>query len=198
MDQWVVRNAFRFVQDCRRTGNTSLKTIDINLSAAGILQHNFSDWLVDMARFYQVDPACVVLEITETAATIAHDLLAERMGRLLAHGFRFALDDFGAGYANLAQIMRLPFCIVKLDRSLLVSASGTESAGIVFEDTIRMFHRMQKLTVVEGVETREELARVQALDADHIQGFIYARPMPQCECTGFFAGENRVRVCRVL
>ncbi len=185
IDEWVIRHCCSFVQRYCLQTRLGLGTIEINLSAAGILQNFFPDKLLEITNSYGIDPSFIMFEITETAATTAHDLLSGCMTEMQMCGFRFALDDYGAGYANIAQVVNLPFYAVKLDRSLLVPQTYSKNTDVVFEDTLRMFRRMGKITVVEGVETEEEIARIRTLEADYIQGFVYAEPMPEKDFIAF-------------
>ena len=113
------------------------------------------------------------------------------MERMLRAGCRFAMDDFGTGYANLARLAALPFSIVKLDRSLL--HSGQERDVVLFEELLHMFHRIGLVTVAEGVETQSQALRVTRLGADLIQGFYYSRPLEEAAFARFLlarAGEG--------
>ena len=190
IDEWVIRHACSFAQQHRLQTRLGLDTLEINLSAAGILQHCFPETLLEITDSYGIDPSFIMFEITETAATTAHDLLSGCMAELQRHGFRFALDDFGAGYANITQVVNLPFYAVKLDRSLLVPATGGENTAVVFEDTLRMFKRIGKVTVVEGVNDRGEMERIRNLKADFLQGFACAQPMGSEEFVSFLAGQG--------
>ena len=98
-------------------------------------------------------------------------------------GFRFALDDFGTGYANFTQVINLPFYEVKLDRSLLYADKGEDDR--VLASIMKMLKRLGKRTVIEGAETAEQVERARLLEADHVQGFYYAKPMAAQEFIAF-------------
>ena len=172
MDELVVRRACEFIRDhdgaLRAAG---IETVEINLSALEFMHHRLPAWIRSILMEYRVDPKLLCFEITETAATESFELLKKCMQELSESGCRFALDDFGTGYANISQVIQLPFSIVKLDRTLLYGPK------VVLEDMARMFTRMERTTVIEGVETSEQAERMHAVQVDFIQGFYYARPM---------------------
>jgi EAL domain-containing protein (putative c-di-GMP-specific phosphodiesterase class I) len=85
------------------------------------------------------------------------------------------LDDFGTGFANLSQVVSLPFTMVKIDRELL------HGSKIVLEDLLRMFKRLGLTTVIEGIETEDQSLLLQSMDVDYIQGFYYALPMNEID-----------------
>lgn len=184
MDELVLKKACAFIRerDPRRT--LGLEMLEINLSALEFMHFRLPELLNEVVMQHGIDPEFVCFEITETAATESFDLLKESMLKLCQKGFRFALDDFGTGYANISRVIQLPFSMVKLDRSLLYGST------IVLEDLARMFARMGRFAVIEGVETPEQAAQVQAVQADYIQGFYYAKPMNEQDFIAFFRDHN--------
>lgn len=187
IDEYVIAEAYRFIRKYRLHKRFGLESIEINLSAAGILQQNLPWRLFEMGRKYGIPPDFLLFEVTETAATITNDVLAGCMDEMLKHGFRFVLDDFGAGYANITQVVNLPFYAVKLDRTLLSRNNTEETNDVVFKDMLFMLKRLHMVTVVEGVETREQLDRVIELRADYVQGFYYSHPLPAEEYIDFLS-----------
>ena len=85
------------------------------------------------------------------------------------------MDDFGTGYSSLGRLSVLPVDSVKIDRSLLLTASGGDKA--ILESAINLVKRLGVLSVVEGVETLEQLALVRQLGADSVQGYLFSKPI---------------------
>lgn len=171
MDEMVVHKACELIRDNDHYCNMGIKYLEINLSALEFMMGKLPQILKSIMSHYDVAPEFLCFEITETAATQSFELLRKSMEELKLMGCKFALDDFGTGYANVSNVIQLPFSIVKLDKSLLY---GTE---IVLEDMVRMFTRMKKTTVIEGVETREQAQRMKDMGVDYIQGYYYGKPM---------------------
>ena len=96
-------------------------------------------------------------------------------------GATIAIDDFGTGFSNLSMLQRLMPTIVKIDRSLLVSAEGNEQATAILEAAIHVGHALGAEVVMEGIETQSQADLALALHADLGQGFVFAKPMPIAE-----------------
>ena len=188
IDELVISMACDFLRRSAEGDSIRLDTLAVNLSAAELFQDSSHSLLQKAVRGNGIPPQTLCFEVTETAAAVHHDVLAKFMDRLIGEGYRFALDDFGTGFANLSQVAKLPFAVIKLDPSLLFNLD--ERSSIFFEDLLRMFARMGLQTVVEGVETAEQAARVNRIGSDYIQGFYYARPMPEAEFLAFMCSQS--------
>lgn len=175
IDEFVINEVLSFLSKIDIKKQFGIDTIEINLSAAEFISQGFFERFVEIFQQYDIDANMLVFEVTETAATISYDVMVEYMAKMNEMGIRFAIDDFGKGYANLTQVLNLPFSMVKLDRSLLISDSIND---VIFKDILLMFKKLDKEIVVEGVETKQDLTKVIDLCPDHIQGFYYAKPMP--------------------
>ena len=90
---------------------------------------------------------------------------------------KICLDDFGSGFANLSSILKLPFTIIKLDRSLLVNITTNSSSEIFYRNMVRTLQEMGYLIVCEGVETKEEATLLTKMSVNFIQGYYYSRPL---------------------
>lgn len=186
IDNLVISKTNNFILRHPELKELGLKHLHINLSAMEFSKD--LDGLIDsIVSTNAVSPEMLCFEVTETAAVIHRHILESFMQKMIGFGYRFALDDFGTGYANISLLAQLPFSMVKLDRSLLVSDMETER--ILFEDLLRMFRRMNLKTVVEGVETHEQAQRTSQLGADHIQGYFFCRPLPESEFMDFIQAQ---------
>lgn len=126
---------------------------------------------------YRIDPSRLVMEILETGADDEARLKdAVQLYRNL--GCKVALDDFGVGYSNFDRLWRLEPDIVKIDRSVMRSASQDPTARRVLHNMVRMIHECGAAAVIEGVEERRDALIALETDADFLQGFYFARPAP--------------------
>ena len=118
----------------------------------------------------------VVLEITERASLDRVNDLPGRIAALRRLGYRIAVDDLGAGYANLGVLATLEPELVKLDASLVrgIAASGAKQA--VLRSMVSLCAEMSMGVIAEGVETPAERDALAALGCDLLQGFLFARP----------------------
>jgi diguanylate cyclase len=171
MDLLVVEKVCKFIAEHNPKRTLGLDYLSVNLSAAEFLNVQMPEKMTEILNHYNIDPDFLIFEITETVATVNYDIVSSCMQEYRARGFRFALDDFGVGYANLSQVVGLPFSMVKIDRGLL------NGNLIVLEDLLHMFRRLELITVIEGVETFEHSELLKSMNIDYIQGFYYAFPM---------------------
>jgi EAL domain-containing protein (putative c-di-GMP-specific phosphodiesterase class I) len=125
-----------------------------------------------------MDPAALVLEMTEgifiddaaRAMTVLEDLKAL--------GVRLALDDFGTGYSSLAYLRQFPVDIVKIDRQFIADL-GQKTAGMAIIDAVtNLAHVLELSVTAEGIETAAQHEQIARIGCEHAQGFHYARPMP--------------------
>jgi EAL domain-containing protein (putative c-di-GMP-specific phosphodiesterase class I) len=105
------------------------------------------------------------------------DRAAEALRSFSARGIWIAVDDFGTGYASLAEVRDLPVDTLKVDQSFVTAEAGSPEEAI-FRASLEMARALGCRTVAEGVETEEQLALVMDLGADYVQGYLVGRPMP--------------------
>ena len=182
IDELVVRSACRFYTRNKRDLRGLLTRLEINLSAAEFMK-NPGERIHTLVRDCEIDPGLVCFEITETAAVSHMEPVGDFMRSMIRLGYSFALDDFGTGYANITRVTDLPFRIIKLDRALLIRED--EKSRRMLAGLLAIFSDVGLETVVEGVETAEQAERMLSHRADHIQGYFYARPMPEDDYIAF-------------
>lgn len=108
-----------------------------------------------------------------------------QMQRLSELGIKIYMDDFGVGYSNFAYVLDSPIQCVKIDRSLARAMLQDPGRAQILRLLIELFHQIGKTLVVEGIEHEEQARRVIEYGADMIQGYYYARPMPEDEFCRF-------------
>ncbi len=108
---------------------------------------------------------------------------------LRSSGFHIELDDFGSGYSSLASLNMLPLDILKLDGSMIRQATKLGDFRII-ESAIQIAQFLGLETVVEGVETAEELDRLRGMGCDLIQGIYYSWPLEQSEFEAYLARQG--------
>ncbi len=155
-----------------------LSFIEVNLSVVQCMQPKLADHIMEIINRYGVQPEQLNLEITETAASISQQALDDNIEHLTDMGITFSLDDFGTGYSNMQRIVKLPFNIIKLDRTF-TELYDNPKLGIVLTNTINMIKAMEMKIVVEGVETEEMLKLFSDLECEYIQGYYFSKPIPR-------------------
>lgn len=173
----ILQAAMQASCELREQGYESLK-IAVNLAASSLGTLNLPEHIDQQLSQSQVKPESLIIEITESGlmqdARIGLDVLL----RLRLKGVGLSIDDFGTGYSTIDQLRRLPFTELKIDRAFVSSATKNEQAKIILQSSVDMAKRLQLITVAEGVENAQDLALVQALGCDVVQGFLIAEPMP--------------------
>jgi EAL domain-containing protein (putative c-di-GMP-specific phosphodiesterase class I) len=135
-------------------------------------------YIQGLCEEYPIPSGLVQIEITETISSMDH-MLVNKIANSLRHmGFSMSMDDFGAQYSNIAVLTQFDFDAVKIDRSLLANVEANNKCGMVLKHTISMLKALGMETVMEGVETREQVEVLRELGCDTIQGFYYGKPEP--------------------
>lgn len=176
----VFEKTCQFISE-RRIWEYGIKYIEINLSVLQCEQEQLADCLTGIMDKYQVEPARINLEITETATLNAKKKLLANMEKLLDKGCSFSLDDFGKGESNLMYIVEMPVSILKLDYDMTKAFFQIPKAKNVVESVVTMAHNMGLLVVAEGIETKEELEAMTEQHIDYIQGYYFSKPLPMDE-----------------
>ena len=169
-----------------RAGLSSLGVdyVEINLSIEQCMEDDIVEKVTGAIDAHGLAPVKVNLELTETAASVSEEEIEHNIHTLAELGYTFSLDDFGTGYSNLARLMRLPFSIVKVDKSI-VDGIGNPSNDAVITSVVEVMSAMGRHVLAEGVETKEQADRLIEMGVDYIQGFYYARPMPEADYVEF-------------
>ncbi|MBQ8176559.1 MAG: EAL domain-containing protein [Oscillospiraceae bacterium] len=161
-----------------------LDYIEINLSVAQCMQTDLADKVLQIMNKYGVTPDKINLEITETAASYAQNVMMNNLEKLTQAGISFSLDDYGTGYSNIKSVASLPISIVKLDKTF-VDEEDNPRMWIVLKNTIKMLKDMDMSIVVEGVENAELAKKFAELNCEYIQGYYYSRPVPKSDFITF-------------
>jgi diguanylate cyclase (GGDEF)-like protein/PAS domain S-box-containing protein len=148
--------------------------VAVNLSAPQFRLRGLADRILGMMRQHQIPNRYLSLEITESVYidACADDVLGT-IHALHDAGISIALDDFGTGYASLSHLCRLPIDRLKIDKSFV----QLEARSAIVDAIIHMGRGLGIDVVAEGVETREQVAALRAKGCDHMQGFIFGRPL---------------------
>jgi len=166
--------------------------IEVNLSVIQCQMENLAEQLIAITNEYQINPAWINLEITETGVVSARNVLLNNMRKLIDEGFSFSLDDFGKGESNLMYVVEMPVSIVKLDYDISKAYFNTEKAKHVVKAVVGMAHELKLKMVAEGIENEDELRTMQEEGIDYIQGYYYSKPIPGDEFIRFVKQHNNL------
>ncbi len=172
---WVLRQACRqVVAWSERLGPDALEEVAVNISPRQLLDPHFAERVGEAMAGTGVDPARVVLEITESTAMAPNSL--EQLLALRALGVRLAIDDFGTGHSSLGRLAALPVDALKIDRSFVRAIPESGDAPLI-RAMVAMAHSLGLAVVAEGIETERQRQYLADLGCEHGQGFLFSRPM---------------------
>lgn len=157
--------------------------IEVNLSVVQCMQEDICEMLYGIMDEYEIPYSRINFEITET--TLSNDILWNIMERMTVGGSTFSLDDYGTGYSNLTNVLKYPFCIVKLDKSMVWYAMENEYAMKALRHTVAMIQDLDMHIVAEGVEEEEQLQILKDMGCEYLQGYYFSKPVPE----GTFVGK---------
>ncbi len=165
-----------------------------NVSAVQIRQPDFVERVVALVDQYHVDPQSVMFELTETVLVDEGDRATETVTRLREEGFRFAIDDFGAGYCSLSYLQRHPVDLLKIDRTAIEEFGSDPRGNTLARTILQMADSLDLLTVAEGIETTGQLRELRRFGCDLGQGYLLSKPLEAEALARRFGYANAVGV----
>ena len=189
LGQWI------FSESCRQAAAWSSgpladgRLMSINLSTIQITYPGFVEFVTDAVARAGVEPASVLVEVTESANPDPR-AVADALMRLHGLGIGLAVDDFGTGFASMEQLARLPFKVIKIDRSLIASVDTDARAESVVTGVTDLARRLGARCVAEGVERASQIAPLRAMGCQLAQGFHFATALPPAELESLLAASS--------
>jgi diguanylate cyclase (GGDEF)-like protein len=175
---WVIEEACEQIKRWREAHPAQLGVrVSVNVSARQ-LSPELVDTVQEALARSGVQPSQLALEITESLLIEQTESAREVLAALKAVGVSIVLDDFGTGYSSLGYLNEFPLDQLKLDRSFVAELDRDPRSAKIVAATIEMGRALGMTVVAEGVETPEQLAVLQRLGCDFVQGFLCARPEP--------------------
>lgn len=178
IDRSVLREACKQTRRWQQSGvNYQGLAISVNLSSKNFTQPNFVEEVLQILAETNLAPGSLKLEITETVIIENPESAITILSRLRALGIGLSIDDFGTGYSSLNYLHRFPFDIMKIDRSF-ISRIDREAESLEIVRTIVILARNFGMAVIaEGVETLEQLVKLQELQCEYAQGYFFDQPL---------------------
>lgn len=160
----------------------------INLGAATLADDEFADYAAGRLRRSPLEPGQLCLEITETS--VVRDLNRTRrfIARMRELGCQFALDDFGTGFCSFGYLRDLQVDYLKIDGGFVRDLTESRLSEAVVRSITEIAHLLDIRAVGEQVETEAQLQRLQALQVDYAQGYVFQQPVPIADFFGLPSG----------
>lgn len=175
VDHYIWSRACMFIRKCI-DACIGPCPISVNVSRVHLRGDECPQILSDMVRVSGIPEKLLELEITETA----DDLQISRQTALLKdYGFTLLMDDFGSGYSSLNVLLESPFDVIKLDKRFIENMMTSDKGRSILENVLQMASNLDITVLAEGVETKEQVELLRSIGCDQVQGYYYAKPMPE-------------------
>ena len=171
---WALMDAAKKVAEWRADGQRV--RVAVNVSARQFATDGFVDAVARALRVHAIEPACLELELTESALINDRSKAISILEKLKQLGVLVAVDDFGTGYSSLSYLSGLPVDCLKIDRAFVTPvAKGGRDAAIA-QAIISLGHTLGLRVLAEGIETKDQLDFLHAHGCDEGQGYYFAKP----------------------
>jgi diguanylate cyclase (GGDEF)-like protein/PAS domain S-box-containing protein len=152
--------------------------MSINLSSKHFIQSDLQAKCERYLREAQLEPDCMVLEITESTLVPHPDLATHIMSGLKVLKMRISIDDFGTGYSSLSYLQRFPFDNLKIDRSFVSRMQSCADSLEIVRTIMALAHSLDLCVVAEGVENIDQVISLLDLGCEMAQGYLFSKPLP--------------------
>ena len=184
--EWVLRQSCRAAAAWRAKSLPNLR-ISVNVSARQLDDPTFANLVASVLEDTSLPATALTLEVTESVLMRDPHCAIQLLGPLKAMGVRLAIDDFGTGYSSLASLQHFPADQLKIDKAFIDTVEASAEGSAIIRAVVGLARTLQMETVAEGIETREQWARLRELSCDLGQGYYFARPLGPEAVPAFFA-----------
>jgi diguanylate cyclase (GGDEF)-like protein len=175
IDRWVLRQALQQIKALKCSGISV--PVSINLSVDSLSDDGLVDGVLHALNETGVEPDLLEIEIPEGALMRDVATSARVLAGLDELGVGISIDDFGTGYSSFAYLARFPVHTLKVDRSFVTEMTTNAASRAIVKGLVRLAHSLSLRVVAEGAETDEQMAMLERMRCDEVQGYGYARPM---------------------
>jgi diguanylate cyclase (GGDEF)-like protein/PAS domain S-box-containing protein len=174
--RWVLREACRQARAWQDAGLPPI-SVAVNVSSLEFRSKYFIQHVSSILSETRLDSRYLELELTESVLMQHASTSASALGALKSIGVSLAADDFGTGYSSLSYLKMFPIDCLKIDQSFVHDITTETDDATIVTAMIAMAKGLHKQIIAEGVETREQMAFLQAHGCDQAQGYYFSRPL---------------------
>jgi diguanylate cyclase (GGDEF)-like protein/PAS domain S-box-containing protein len=175
---WVLREACEFAAQLQSEfPQDQARHMAVNLSARQLQRPEVVDQVREALADTQLEPNSLILEITESAMITDMETAIERLTEFKALGVQLAIDDFGTGYSSLNYVRQFPVDILKVDKSFIDGLADEAPSSSLVATVLELARVLKLRAVAEGVEVSGQLERLQELNCELGQGYLFAKPL---------------------
>lgn len=180
---WIFETGCRFLKRMNEINPDII--MSINVSPVQLKRKDFLDKVRRTINVFQVNPANIQIEITETSLVEFIDGNNDTIQKLADMGIALALDDFGTGYSSFGYLKDMPIKTLKVDKSFVDEICSKHKDYQITGSIIDMVKNLGIKTVVEGVESIEQYNILAEMKCDYIQGFLMSKPLNASDAMEF-------------
>jgi diguanylate cyclase (GGDEF)-like protein len=193
LGRYVLREACRDARRWSRFSRTGQDLmVSVNLSARQFQHPTLLDDVSGVLAESGLDAGSLVLEITEGVIMEAVEASSTALRQLKELGVKLAIDDFGTGYSSLSYLKRFSVDMLKVDKSFVDGLGRDDGDGAIVQAIVGLAHTLGLQVTAEGIETIDQLTRLQALGCEMGQGYYFSKPLPREELEALLASGVRV------
>ena len=167
-----------------------MPVICLNVARAQLLTDQFVEFLSESLKHYRIDPSQLELESSERGVLSRGSELQERMNALKSLGVRLSVDDFGTGDSAIDYLRTLPIDALKIDKSYTRDLGAPGRPGRFLGAILALARALDVTTIVEGVETDDELRLLAPLGCHAFQGFVHSQAVDPSTLVNLLAASN--------
>lgn len=172
--RWVIRQTVQQLAIWNENQARSM-SMAINVSAVQLEDPDFANYIDSVLLEFNIDPASIELEITETALLKQNEISLAVINDIDSLGCKISLDDFGTGYSSISHLHNFPIDIVKIDKSLIPKDIHDEKRKALIIGLVGMIRSLHLNIVAEGVELEHQVELCKQLEIERVQGFFYSK-----------------------
>lgn len=151
--------------------------ISINLSPSTLARPGMANRIINYVTQQGADPSNLIVGVTDSVTATNVPYFLENLVRLRMHGFGLSVDDYGIGHTSMQELMHIPFTELKIDRSFITGAAQNQALEMVLSSSLEICQRLNRHSVVVGVETQQDWDFLHQLGCTYAQGYYIAKPM---------------------
>ena len=179
---WVIGEACRQVGAWLRSPAGAVQ-VSVNVSGRQFVEGDLHGDIAKGLAANTIPSDLLELELTETSLMANTDRTTSTLRELKALGVQVSIDDFGTGYSSLAYLRRFPIDKLKIDIAFIRDVTTNPDDAAIVLAIINMAHSLKLEVIAEGVETAAQLAYLRRHRCDHMQGYLFSRPLPAAQIT---------------
>ena len=177
IDMWVLEHCFEVIRDVREDTDTSITYLySINLSGQSVGDPEISEFIINKIKEYEIDPNQIMLEVTETAAITNIQSALDFISQFSDLGFRFALDDFGAGLSSFGYLKKMKVDFLKIDGQFVKGMAEDPIDRMMVNNITHLAYGLGLFVIAESVEDATLMEMLRDIGVHFAQGYHIQRP----------------------